>query len=194
MMALVRKKLQTYFWMYPGRSPPGETGCLKFWGRSQKMFRDPFGCTLEGRGFGSSRIVSRAGLRIPPGSRLRRSRSRVGSAPPGTPFGKQFRAAESRPPQNNSGFFFPDETAMLLPSGSRAVTRRVSQENPPCPADPVRDRAPGVSFPGTLIGGTGGHSFARTGPNCPRTKLLLQKNDSPLRGKLTSGSRLKLNF
>ena len=46
------------------------------------------------------------------------------------------------------------------------LTRRVSQENPPCPAGPVRDRARGVSTPGTLIGGTGGGSLARSGPNC----------------------------
>ena len=72
------------------------------------------------------------------------------------------------------------------------LTRRVSQENPPCPAGPVKDRAPSGSFPGTLIGGTGGDPLARSGPNSPRTRLILRKSDSPLRGKSLSGNRDKI--
>ena len=107
--------------VYLGHPLPGERGPLKFWGRSRNLLRDPFGCTLGGRGFDSSRIVSRTGLNLPPGSRLRRRCARVGSPSPGSLGGNKFRAAESRPPQKTSGQFFTVETAMLLPSGSRAV-------------------------------------------------------------------------
>ena len=100
--------------VYPGRPLPGETGPLKFWGRSRNLLRDPFGCTLGGRGFDFFRIGSRTGLYLPPSSRVRRGC--------GSLVGKKFRAAESRPPQKTSGEnFFTVETVMLLPSGSRAV-------------------------------------------------------------------------
>ena len=122
------------------------------------MFRGPFGCTLGGRGFDSSRIVSRTGLNIPPGSRLRRGC--------GSLVGKNSAPRNLALPRKLRKNFLPSRWLCSCRPGVALLTRRVSQENPPCPAGPVRDRARGGSSPGTLIGGTGGGSLARSGPNC----------------------------
>ena len=99
----------------PWSPPPGGNGFPKNFGVGpKKCVGSRSGVCSGAEGSILSRIGSRTGLNIGPGSRvLRGCGSRVA---------KKFRAAVSRSSQKTSGkCFLPSKTGMFLPSGSRAV-------------------------------------------------------------------------